>query len=50
MDKDIRSWSLYTDIESSIRNMMTSLRALVELQNPAMKDRHWEELMDITKV
>jgi len=50
MDKDIRTWLIYKYIENLIRNMMTSLRALVELQNPAMKDRHWAELMDVTKV
>lgn len=50
MDKEIRSWSVYTYIENLIKNMMTSLRALVELQNPAMKDRHWVELVDVTKV
>lgn len=50
MDREIRTWSIYKYIENLIKNMMTSLRALVELQNPAMKNRHWAELMDVTKV
>lgn len=50
MDKEIRNWPVYIYIENLIKNMMTSLRALIELQNPAMKDRHWKELMDVTKV
>lgn len=29
---------------------MTSLRAVTDLQNPAIKDRHWVELMMATKV
>lgn len=50
MDKEIRDWSVYTYIENLIKNMLTSLRALIELQNPSMKERHWAELMEITNV
>ncbi|XP_046432396.1 dynein beta chain, ciliary-like [Neodiprion fabricii] len=50
LDKDIRAWELYSLIEASIRNMMSSLRAVSELQNPAIRDRHWQELMAETKV
>ncbi|XP_018058898.1 PREDICTED: dynein heavy chain 9, axonemal [Atta colombica] len=32
------------------QNMITSLRAVLELQNPAIKDRHWQELMIKTRV
>lgn len=37
-------------IEATIKNLMTSLRAVTDLQNPAIKDRHWVELMMATKV
>lgn len=50
MDKEIREWQVYTSIEKLIKTMMTSLRALTELQNPAMKDRHWAELIEVTNV
>ncbi|XP_050529246.1 dynein beta chain, ciliary-like [Daktulosphaira vitifoliae] len=50
MDKEIREWEVYIRIENMVKNMMTSLRALIELQNPAMKDRHWNELMEVTNV
>jgi len=50
MDKIIRDWSVYEYIEDLIKTMMTSLRALSELQNPAMKERHWAELMNVTNV
>lgn len=50
MDKTIRDWSVYVYIEDLIKTMMTSLRALSELQNPAMKERHWAELMNVTNV
>lgn len=50
MDKETRDWSVYIFIEYLIKNMMTSLKTLIELQNPAMKKRHWTELMEITNV
>ncbi|XP_031848127.1 dynein beta chain, ciliary [Nomia melanderi] len=50
LDKDIRGWKLYADIEAQVRNMMASLRAVSELQNPAIRDRHWRELMAETRV
>lgn len=30
--------------------MVTSLRAVGELQNQAIRDRHWEQLMQATQV
>ena len=30
--------------------MLTSLRAVAELQNPAIRERHWRQLMNSTKV
>lgn len=50
MDKDLRGWEPYLDTELSLKNLMTSLRAITELQNPAIRDRHWTELADTTKV
>lgn len=40
----------YMAVEATIKNLMTSLRAVTDLQNPAIKDRHWIELMMATKV
>lgn len=50
MDKEVRDWSVYTYVENMIKDMMTSLRTLIELRNPAMKERHLLELMEITNV
>lgn len=33
-----------------MKNMLTSLRAVGELQNPAIRERHWNQLMRSTKV
>ncbi|KAL8165284.1 UNVERIFIED_CONTAM: hypothetical protein K2H54_038432 [Gekko kuhli] len=46
LDKEVRSWNVYISLEITIRNMLTSLRVITELQNPAMRDRHWYQLMD----
>ncbi|NWR46185.1 DYH17 protein, partial [Regulus satrapa] len=50
LDKEVKSWSVFTGLDSSMKNMMTSLRAVSELQNPAIRDRHWQELVHTTKV
>jgi len=50
MDKELRNCDAYQNLESTVRNMITSLRAVAELQNPAIRERHWEQLMAATKV
>ncbi|NXE83161.1 DYH17 protein, partial [Cochlearius cochlearius] len=50
LDKETRSWDAFTGLDNSVKNMITSLRAVNELQNPAIRDRHWHELMQATKV
>ncbi|XP_068269716.1 LOW QUALITY PROTEIN: dynein axonemal heavy chain 17 [Nyctibius grandis] len=50
LNKEMRSWDAFTGLENSVKNMITSLRAVNELQNPAIRDRHWQELMQATKV
>ncbi len=50
LDKEMRAWDAYTGVENDVKNMMTSLRAVTELQNPAIRERHWQELMSATGV
>ncbi|VDN97799.1 unnamed protein product [Rodentolepis nana] len=50
LDKIARSWPVFLGIEGEVRNMMTSLRAVTELQNPAIRGRHWSQLMATTGV
>lgn len=50
LDKETRAWDLYARVEAQVKNMMSSLRAVSELQNPAIKSRHWQELMAQTRV
>ena len=50
LDKEMRAWDTYTGVEGTVKNMLTSLRAVSELQNPAIRDRHWHQLMQATGV
>ena len=50
LDKEMRAWDTYTGVESTVKNMITSLKAVGELQNPAIRERHWDQLMAATGV
>ncbi|XP_052825334.1 dynein beta chain, ciliary isoform X1 [Octopus bimaculoides] len=50
MDKELRTWDVYSGVESNVKNVITSLRAIGDLQSPAIRDRHWQQLMTATKV
>lgn len=50
LDKEMRTWDTYMTLEATVKNMLTSLRAVGELQNPAIRERHWNQLMSSTKV
>ena len=41
LDKSMREWHAYKGLETTVKNMLTSLRAVGELQNSAIRDRHW---------
>ncbi|XP_031336595.1 dynein beta chain, ciliary isoform X1 [Photinus pyralis] len=49
LDKEMRAWDTYTGLEATVKNTLTSLRAVGELQNPAIRERHWDQLMTSTK-
>eukprot|EP00095_Tigriopus_kingsejongensis_P007513 maker-scaffold103_size370364-snap-gene-1.20 protein:Tk07513 transcript:maker-scaffold103_size370364-snap-gene-1.20-mRNA-1 annotation:"dynein beta ciliary-like" len=50
LDKDMRGWDAFNGLEVTVKNMLTSLRAVGELQNPAIRDRHWQQLVSATRV
>ncbi|XP_061694561.1 dynein axonemal heavy chain 11 [Syngnathoides biaculeatus] len=50
LDKEVRLWDVYMGLESTVKNLLTSLRAINELQNSAVRERHWQQLMNTTKV
>ncbi|KAK9702182.1 Dynein heavy chain region D6 P-loop domain [Popillia japonica] len=49
MDKELRAWDVYTQMDATIKNGQRTT-AVTELQNPAIRDRHWTQLMQATKV
>ncbi|XP_028422796.1 dynein axonemal heavy chain 9 isoform X2 [Perca flavescens] len=50
LDKEVRAWDAFTGLDSRVKNLLTSLRAVAELQNPAIRARHWHQLMAATGV
>uniref|UniRef100_A0A7N6FAT7 Dynein heavy chain 9, axonemal n=1 Tax=Anabas testudineus TaxID=64144 RepID=A0A7N6FAT7_ANATE len=50
LDKEVRAWEAFTGLDSRVKNLLTSLRAVAELQNPAIRARHWHQLMAATGV
>ena len=49
-DKATRECSAFIGLESMVKNMLTSLRAVERLQSSAIRDRHWEQLVQATRV
>ena len=49
MDKAVREWDVYAGIDSVIKNFLVSVPAVSELKSPAMRQRHWDKLMQITE-
>ncbi|KAM9845080.1 LOW QUALITY PROTEIN: dynein axonemal heavy chain 11-like [Aulostomus maculatus] len=50
LDKEVRVWDVYMGLESTVKNLLTSLRAVNELQNSAVRERHWQQLMNTSGV
>uniref|UniRef100_A0AAQ5YU21 Dynein axonemal heavy chain 17 n=1 Tax=Amphiprion ocellaris TaxID=80972 RepID=A0AAQ5YU21_AMPOC len=50
LDKEVRACEAFTGLDSRVKNLLTSLRAVAELQNPAIRARHWHQLMAATGV
>ncbi|NXC72870.1 DYH9 protein, partial [Anhinga anhinga] len=50
LDKEMRVWDAFTGLDSKVKNMLTALKAVTELQNPAIRERHWNQLMQMTGV
>lgn len=50
LDKEMKTWDAFVGLDNTVKNTITSLRAVSELQNPAIRDRHWQQLMQATQV
>jgi dynein heavy chain len=45
LDKYVKNWPVYKDLEAAVKNMITSLPLVADLAHPSMRDRHWKQLM-----
>lgn len=45
-----RIWDCYTGLDSVLKNFMTTLPLVSSLRSPAMRPRHWKQLMTTTGV
>ncbi|XP_066570660.1 dynein axonemal heavy chain 11 [Amia ocellicauda] len=50
LDKEVRGWDVYSGLDSTVKNLVSSLRSVNELQNPAIRQRHWAQLISATGV
>lgn len=48
MDKEVRQWPMFQGLEAELKDLNASVTAVRDLQNPAVKERHWIELMTDT--
>eukprot|EP00904_Undaria_pinnatifida_P003150 jgi/Undpi1/12836/HiC_scaffold_7.g02503.m1 len=50
LPRRVREWALYRVVDERVVNMSTVLPLIHELHSPAMRDRHWKELLEVTEV
>uniref|UniRef100_A0A672ZPD5 Dynein, axonemal, heavy chain 11 n=1 Tax=Sphaeramia orbicularis TaxID=375764 RepID=A0A672ZPD5_9TELE len=50
LDKEARMWDVYSGLDLYVKNLLTSLRAVSQLQNLAIRERHWVQLIRITQM
>lgn len=44
----VYNWGVYTNLHNRVSNMSTVIPLVHELHSPAMRDRHWKQVMAIT--
>jgi len=45
----VKAWKCFKGLEEEVKNMATALPLCAELRSPAMRDRHWQLLLQTTK-
>ncbi|XP_066120408.1 dynein axonemal heavy chain 9 [Saccopteryx bilineata] len=48
LDKEVQAWDAFAGLQSTVTDTLSSLRAVAALQNPALRERHWGQLMRAT--
>jgi len=49
LNKNVRNYEVFKMLEDTIKAMLTSLPLVNDLHHPAMRDRHWKQLMTATE-
>ncbi|XP_056236518.1 dynein axonemal heavy chain 11 isoform X2 [Seriola aureovittata] len=50
LDKEARAWDVYSGLDLYVKNLLASLRAVSHLQNLAIRERHWVQLIRTTQM
>eukprot|EP00966_Prymnesium_polylepis_P164351 3799605-Prymnesium_polylepis.1 len=50
LPKEARDWDIYRTVDQAIKNFLVSVPCVSDLKSPSMRDRHWDQLMEVTKV
>jgi dynein heavy chain len=46
MNKEVKEWDVYLKLKDKIQQTKRTIPLLLDLRNPAMRDRHWNSIMD----
>ena len=49
MPKELRGWDAFVELKKTVDDFLESLPLVQMLAHPAMRDRHWEALKELTK-
>jgi hypothetical protein len=50
LHKKVRDEDVFRGVDQAVKNFLVSVPLVADLRSPAMRDRHWEQLMSTTKV
>ncbi|KAG7325031.1 hypothetical protein KOW79_011347 [Hemibagrus wyckioides] len=50
LDNEVKLWDAFKGLENMVKNVVTSLQTVGVLQSPAIRDRHWQQLIMAAKV
>jgi hypothetical protein len=46
----VRTFDAYDGLDTALKNFNLALPCVSDLRAPSMRERHWKQLMDITRV
>ena len=49
-DKATREWDVYRGVADVVKDFLISVPCVQDLKSPSMCDRHWKQLMEVTKM